>query len=168
MKKAMLVTGGTVGTGLACAHRFASEGYAVLITSRDGVRAEKAAKEVAEEHGVFARGYELAVGNEQAVIDLFCDIDKNGIFAETVILNSANMGFGNDPATGMDFFTVPVEEFAGVFETNLVWNFTIVRQAAFRMREHRKGASSLSAPTRLTVPFRTVVHIVPPRAVSMP
>ena len=140
MKKAMLVTGGTVGTGLACAHRFASEGYAVLITSRDGVRAEKAAREVAATHGVFAHGYELAVGNEQAVIDLFCDIDKNGIFAETVILNSANMGFGNDPATGMDFFTVPVEEFAGVFETNLVWNFTIVRQAAFRMREHRKGA----------------------------
>ena len=73
MKKAMLVTGGTVGTGLACAHRFASEGYAVLITSRDGMRAEKAAREVAETHGVFARGYELAVGNEQAVIDLFCE-----------------------------------------------------------------------------------------------
>ena len=48
MKKAMLVTGGTVGTGLACAHRFASEGYAVLITSRDGMRAEKAAREVAD------------------------------------------------------------------------------------------------------------------------
>ena len=50
------------------------------------------------------------------------------------------MGFGTDPAKGMDFFTVPVEEFRGVFETNLVWNFTIVRQAAIRMKEHHKGA----------------------------
>jgi len=33
-----------------------------------------------------------------------------------------------------------VEEFARVFETNLVWNFTIVRQAALRMRERRHGA----------------------------
>ena len=40
----------------------------------------------------------------------------------------------------MDFFTVPVEEFQRVFETNLVWNFMIVRQAALRMKEHHKGA----------------------------
>lgn len=33
-----------------------------------------------------------------------------------------------------------VEEFQRVFETNLVWNFTIVRQAALRMKEHHKGA----------------------------
>ena len=40
----------------------------------------------------------------------------------------------------MDFFTVPVEEFQRVFETNLVWNFMIVRQAALRMKEQHKGA----------------------------
>ena len=50
------------------------------------------------------------------------------------------MGFGTDPAKGMDFWSVPVEEFQRVFETNLVWNFTIVRQAAIRMKEHHKGA----------------------------
>ena len=40
----------------------------------------------------------------------------------------------------MPFFDVSVEEFQRVFETNLVWNFTIVRQAAIRMKEHHKGA----------------------------
>jgi len=50
------------------------------------------------------------------------------------------MGFGTDPAKGMSFFDVTVEEFQEVFETNLVWNFTIVRQAALRMREQHKGA----------------------------
>lgn len=67
-------------------------------------------------------------------------MDVKGVFVETVCLNSADMGFGKDPAVGMPFFDVSVEEFQRVFETNLVWNFTIVRQAAIRMKEHHKGA----------------------------
>lgn len=140
MKKAVFVTGATVGSGLACARRFSKEGYDVFITSRNAEHAEKAAKSVAEEFGVFAKGYGLSAGDESKVIDVFKNIDNCGRFVETVVLNAANMGFGTDPAKGMDFFTVPVEEFRGVFETNLVWNFTIVRQAAIRMREHHKGA----------------------------
>lgn len=53
-KKAVFVTGGTVGSGLATAKRFAREGYAVFITSRDAARAQQAAEEVAAENGVFA------------------------------------------------------------------------------------------------------------------
>ena len=140
MKKAMLVTGGTVGTGLATAERFASEGYAVIITSREQKKAEKAAGDICEKYGVFAKGYGLDIRDEQRVIDIFCDIDKEDCFVETVVLNSADMGFGADPVTGMDFFTVSVEDFQRVFETNLVWNFMIVRQAALRMKEHHKGA----------------------------
>lgn len=140
MKKAVLVTGGTVGSGLATAKRFAKEGYDVFITSRDGERAEKAANEVAKEYGVFAKGYGIGVKDENEVIEMFTDIDSLDRFVETVVLNAANMGFGDDPVKGMDFFTVPKEEFAAVFETNLVWNFTIVRQAAMRMKERGKGA----------------------------
>lgn len=140
MNKAVFVTGGTVGSGLACAERFAKEGYDVFITSRNGERAQSAAEKVAEKYGVYAKGYALDIRNEQRVIDIFNDIDSLDRFVETVILNSADLGFGTDPVKGMDFFTVPVEEFQRVFETNLVWNFMIVRQAAFRMREHHKGA----------------------------
>lgn len=140
MNKAVFVTGGTVGSGLACAERFAKEGYDVFITSRSGERAKDAADEVAVKYGVFAKGYALDIRDEQRVIDVFNDIDGLDRFVETVVLNSADMGFGSDPVKGMDFFTVPVEEFQRVFETNLVWNFTIVRQAALRMRERHKGA----------------------------
>ena len=74
-------------------------------------------------------------------IDIFNDIDKTGRFVETVVLNAANMGFNpKDPAAGQDFWTVPVEDFQLVFETNLVWNFMIIRQAAMRMREKGKGS----------------------------
>ena len=140
MKKAVFVTGGTVGSGFAIAERFAREGYDVYITSRSQKRAEEAANAVAEKYGVFARGYGLDIRDEQAIIDLFDEIDCEGRFVETVVLNAADMGFGTDPTKGMDFFTVPVEEFQRVFETNLVWNFMIIRQAAIRMKDHHKGA----------------------------
>lgn len=140
MQRALFITGGTKGTGLATARRFAAEGYAVAITSRSRERAEAAARAVAEELGVPARGFALDIRDEERVKEIFREIDDMGLFVETVVLNSADLGFGADPAKGQDFFTVPVEEFARVFETNLVWNFTIVRQAALRMREQGKGA----------------------------
>ena len=139
MKKAMFVTGGTIGTGLACAQRFAQEGYDIFITSRDGERARTAAENIAKQYGVFAKGYALDIHDEQAVKNIFADIDSLGRIAETAVLNSADMGFGTDPAKGMDLFNVPIEEFQRVFETNLVWNFMIIRQAALRMREQHKG-----------------------------
>lgn len=140
MTKAVFVTGGTVGSGLAIAERFAKEGCAVVITSRSGERAESAAAAVGEKYGVDAVGYALDIRDEQWVKDIFADIDKRGMFVETVCLNSADMGFGNDPAKGMPMFECSIEEFQRVFETNLVWNFMIVRQAALRMKERGKGA----------------------------
>ena len=98
MNRAVFVTGGTVGSGYAIAERFAKEGYHVIITSRDGERAEKAAKEIAEKYGVMGKGYALDIRNEQRVIDIFDDINNSRLFVETVCLNSADMGFGTDPA----------------------------------------------------------------------
>lgn len=140
MKKVVFVTGATNGTGYAIASRFAKEGYGVVITSRDQARADAAAEELGKTYGCFAKGYALDIRNEERVKEIFADLDANNCFAETVVLNSADLGFGNDPTKGMDFFTVPVDEFQRVFETNLVWNFTIVRQAALRMKEQHKGA----------------------------
>ncbi len=141
MNKAVFITGAQSGTGYGIAEFFADKGYDVFITSRTGADAQKAAKALTEKYGVFSKGYECNIRNEQQVKDIFADIDKTGRFVETVILNAANMGFNpKDPAAGQDFWTVSPEDFGEVFETNLVWNFTIVRQAAIRMREKGGGA----------------------------
>ncbi len=140
MNRAVFVTGGTVGSGYAIASRFAREGYDVFVTSRDGERAKEAAAQIEAEHGVFARGFALDIRDEQRVKDIFAETDKLDRAVETVALNSADMGFGSDPARGLDFFTQSVEDFPRVFESNLVWNFMLVRQAAIRMRERGKGA----------------------------
>lgn len=140
MKKTAFITGGTNGTGYAIAEKFAAAGYGVIITSRDAERAAQAAQKLASTYGVSARGYALDIRNEDRIKEIFTDLDAADLFVKTVVLNSADLGFGTDPAKGMDFFTVPVEEFQRVFETNLVWNFMIVRQAALRMKEHGGGA----------------------------
>ena len=140
MKKAVFITGAHMGTGYAIAERYAKEGWSVFVTSRNGEKAQEAAKKIAEDYGVFAKGYECNIRNEQQIIDIFNDIDATEHFVETVVLNAADMGFGSDPAKGLDFFTMDVADFGRVFETNLVWNFMIIRQAAIRMKEHHKGA----------------------------
>lgn len=140
MGRSVFVTGAHMGTGYAIAEHFAKNGWDVFLTSRNGEKAAMAAEKIAKNHHVFAKGYECNIRNEREVMDIFQNIDETGRFVETVVLNAADLGFGTDPAVGQDFFTVDVEEFGRVFETNLVWNFMIVRQAALRMREHRKGA----------------------------
>ena len=140
MQKAVFVTGATVGTGLATARRFASDGYAVFITSRDSARAQTVAEEIGKEFGVTAKGYGLGIRDEEAVKAVFRDIDSQNCIVKTLVLNAANMGFGTDPAAGMDPLTVDIADFQEVFETNLVWNFMIVRQAALRMKDNGGGA----------------------------
>ena len=137
---AVFITGAQSNTGYGIAEYFAKNGWDIFITSRKGEEAKKAAKKLSDTYEVFSKGYECNIGSEQQVIDLFNDIDKCGKFVEAIVLNAANMGYGSDPAKGLDFFTQDVDEFRKVFETNLVWNFTMIRQAAIRMREHHKGS----------------------------
>lgn len=139
MKKAVFITGAHTGTGYAIAACFAKQGWDVFITSRNGSQAEAAAQCIADTYHVFAKGYGLDIRDEQRVIDIFNAIDATGRCVETVVLNAADLGFGDDPTKGMDFFSVSVEAFGRVLETNLVWNFMIVRQAALRMKERHKG-----------------------------
>lgn len=140
MNRAVFITGAQSNTGFGIAEHFAKNGWDVFITSRNFDAAETAAKMLTEKYGIFSKGFECNIGNEQQIIDIFNDIDKTGRFVEAIVLNAANMGYGSDPARGLDFFTQSVDEFRAVFETNLVWNFTMIRQAAIRMRERHKGS----------------------------
>ena len=118
MNKAVFITGAQSGTGYGIAEFFAKQGWDVFITSRRGADAESSAKKLSDTYGIFSKGYECNIRNEQQVIDIFNDIDKSGRFVETVILNAANMGFNpKEPAAGQDFWTVSADEFGEVFET---------------------------------------------------
>lgn len=136
MKRSVFVTGATNGTGFAIAARFAREGYDVFIGSRTLEKSEAAADALAKEYGVFAKGYayQTEMPDEAEVKAIFADIRAMRYLLDTLVLNAANLGIGQvslevDPA-----------DFMGVYNTNILWNFLMARNAAAQMREKGKGA----------------------------
>lgn len=132
--KSVFVTGATNGTGFAIASRFAKEGYNVFIGSREEERAAEAAKQIEAKYGVKAVGIGMKVYDEEDVKRVFSIIDANGATPDTLVLNAANLGIGQDT------LTVPMEDFMNVIHTNMGWNFMLARQAALRMKEVGGGA----------------------------
>lgn len=137
MKKSVFVTGATNGTGLAIARRFAEEGYAVFVGSRSSENSQEAARSIAEEYGVFAKGYQYVadISNEEGVKAIFQDIKEEGYLLDTLVLNAANLGIGQ---VSLD---VDIQDFMSVYNTNIGWNFLMAREAAKQMKE--KGGGSI-------------------------
>lgn len=136
MKKSVFVTGAHDGTGFAIASRFAAEGYDVFVGSRDQSKADATAQKLSEAYGVFAKGYsyQTAVLDENEVKTIFDDIRSLGYLLDAIVLNAANLGIGQ---VSLD---VNINEFMGVFNTNIGWNFLMAREAAKQMKEKHAGA----------------------------
>lgn len=134
MKKSVFITGAASGTGFAIACRFAKEGYAVFIGSRDGEKAELAARTVAENYGVPAKGYRTEIFDEENAKAIFDDIRSQGYLLDTLVLNAANLGIGQVS------LEVAMDDFMDVYKTNVGWNFMLARQAAKLMQQKGKGA----------------------------
>lgn len=134
MEKAVFVTGGCYGTGYAIAERFAREGINVFVSGRDKDKADKAAKEISGKYGVYAKGYRTEKFDEKEVSDIFSDIERNGFCAESLVLNAANLGIGQES------LSVDVKDFEAVYKINVVWNFQMAREAAKYMKINKKGS----------------------------
>lgn len=135
MNKSVFITGAASGTGFTIAEKFAENGYNIFIGSRTKDNAIKAAEEIEVKYKVFAKGYETKIFDEDNAEKIFEDIRKNGHLIDCIVLNAANLGIGQK------IFEVDIKDFMRVFETNIGWNFMLVRQAALQMRE--KGGGSV-------------------------
>ncbi len=134
MRKSVFITGATDGTGFAIAERFAREGYDIFIGSRRQKDAVDAAEKIAEGYGVFAKGYETKIFDQENVREIFADIRAMGYLLDTLVLNAANLGIGQ---VSLD---VEIDEFMSVYQTNIGWNFMMAREAAKQMKEKNGGA----------------------------
>lgn len=130
MNKAVLVTGSSGGTGYAIAEKFASEGYAVMLTSRNESAAVKAAGRLTDKFGIFAKGYKLCGKVGDDVYDMFCDIRGMNYELKSLVLNAADLGMN------MPVLTTELDLWRDVIETNICWNFMLAQQAAAQMREN--------------------------------
>jgi NAD(P)-dependent dehydrogenase (short-subunit alcohol dehydrogenase family) len=127
--RCVLVTGAASGTGLGIARKFASEGWAVFLTSREEQKAGKAAEEIAGTFPVPVFGLALSPDDEDGVARMFRHIEKTGHKLDAAVLNAANLGFAMDP------LEVDIGKWAEVIRTNIVWNFAICRCAALQMKD---------------------------------
>ena len=134
MDKSVFVTGATNGTGYAIAERFAKEGYSVFIGSRTLESAEKAAEELNKKYGIYTKGYQTKIFDEENVKQIFKDIKENGHLVTTLVLNAANLGIGQIS------LEVDINDFMNVFNTNIGWNFMMARNAAKQMIEAGGGS----------------------------
>lgn len=115
--KVVLITGATRNTGLAVAKRFAAEGYAVAITSRDGAYAGKVAEALAQEYGVPVRGYEMQLTSVQSIQQVFDRVQQDFGCLDVFVANSANLGVGYSllDSTEAEFDAVADVNIKGMF-----------------------------------------------------
>ena len=141
MKKYTLITGACVNTGVAIVEKFAKEGRNVIFTGRN---AEKV--RLAEERynllfpNVQVKGFAIDAltenysVNEEAVTELFADLDRQKIFVENIILNAADQGLN------MKIFENPLTDFIRVINTNVCWNYCLIEHVAKRMKDNGGGS----------------------------
>ncbi len=141
MKKAVLITGACINTGVAIVEEFASKGWNVIFTGRAGETvAECEQKYRSQFPEVEIYGYALTSLIDDTTVDtegvdrLFDFIDEHGFFVSDIVLNAADQGLN------MKIFENPITDFMRVLNTNICWNYYITEQAAKRMKENGGGS----------------------------
>ena len=140
MKKATLITGACINTGVAIVEKFASENYNVIFTGRNKEKVLQAEAQYKEKFpNVEIIGYTIDSLIDERTIDeksakeMFDFIDSKGIFVETLVLNAADQGLGQK------IFENPLTDFMKVINSNLVWNYCLSELAAIRMKKMGGG-----------------------------
>lgn len=139
-KKTVLITGACINTGVAIVEKFAAEGWNVVFTGRSPEKVQAAEKTYQEKFPkVSIWGYAIdslideRTVDEEAVEKMFAYLDKQDVFAETLVLNAADQGLG------MAIFENPLTDFMRVININMVWNYCLCEHAAKRMQAQGGG-----------------------------
>lgn len=138
--KTALITGACINTGVDIVEKFASEGYNIVFTGRNPEKVNEAKKNYEEKFpNVNIIGYAFdslldeRTVDEKSIEDMFADLDKKGVFVDTLVLNAADQGLG------IEVFENPLTDFMRVINTNMVWNYCLSEHAAKRMKENGGG-----------------------------
>ena len=132
--KNVLITGGTVNTGLAIARRFAEEGYAVAITSRDAQKAEDAARKITADFSVPAKGYALTFSDAAEIRSVFARAERDLGSVDVFVANAANLGMNRG------VMNTDEQSFCEIVDVNLKGTFFCCQAAAEIMKRHGGGS----------------------------
>lgn len=113
MKKIVLITGATSGFGEACAYKFASEGYDVIITGRRKERLDKLEELLSAQYGIRVLPLVLDVRDRKAVETSINTIPKDWQQI-SILINNAGLAVGRD-----NFDEASLDDWDIMVDTNL-------------------------------------------------
>jgi NADP-dependent 3-hydroxy acid dehydrogenase YdfG len=112
MRKKILITGASAGFGKAMAHRFAKEGWNIVITGRREDKLNELAKELIDGFGVEVLVKVFDVQNKKEVFDALSDDEH--LADIDVLVNNAGLALGRDY-----FDEANLDDWETMIDTNL-------------------------------------------------
>ena len=133
MKKTVLITGASSGFGKACAEKFASAGYNLIITARRVARLQELEKSLYEEYGVKILSLKFDVQNKEAVNAAIHKLPAEW-HAIDILINNAGL------ALGRDFFEeADMQDWETMLDTNVKGLLYVSRAVLPFMVKRQKG-----------------------------
>lgn len=136
-EKAVVITGGGSGIGLATARLFAQSGYSVVITGRDAKRLQSASATISSDNKKVIC-IPCDVRDPISVEKLFREVSKHHSTID-VLINNAGVSHALSPVDQL-----PVEIWREVIDTNLTGTFLVTRSALPLMRAGGTIVNNLS------------------------
>ena len=113
MSKTVLITGATAGIGKACAHKFAKEGYRIIISGRRADRLEVIASELTDQYNTEVLTLEFDVRNKEDVQKAVNSLSEEWSTID-VLVNNAGLALGLSPVQDGD-----TEDWDTMIDTNI-------------------------------------------------
>lgn len=129
-RKSIFVTGAVRNTGLAIARRFAAEGWAVTVSSRDGAAARETAAALKREYaGIETLGVAMDPARVEDIRATFDEIRARFGRLDAFVSNAANLG------VGLSVLNTTPEDWDAVMNANARGTFFGAQEAAKLMPE---------------------------------
>lgn len=133
MKKIVFITGATAGFGEACAHKFAANGYDVIINGRRKERLHTLANALEKKFNIAVFQLAFDVQDEKAVTEAIAQLPVEWKNID-VLVNNAGL------ALGRDFFEeANTQDWNTMIDTNIKGLLYVGKAVAACMTERKKG-----------------------------
>lgn len=131
--RVVLITGATSGIGEGCAHKFASEGYNLILNGRNELRLNELKKELEETYKVDVLPLVFDVRHRQSIIESLNSL--NGRWKNIdVLINNAGLVYGVEKE-----FEGDLDEWDIMIDTNIRGLLTVTRLVTPGMVKQGRG-----------------------------
>lgn len=132
-QKLVLITGASSGIGKACAERFASGGWNLVLTARRAEQLNRFAQSLTEIYGISAEAIVMDIRNKANADRLAEWFSEKGLVPD-LLINNAGLAVGLDP-----IYAAVVDDWERMIDTNLKGLLYITRAISPMMVERRCG-----------------------------